>query len=75
MQGTFGPGVLMLRCVKHVARNLRNNMTKAKNLRGFAANERSALQKAYGHLGINWVTAMILLESRVHRCNTLATKM
>ena len=55
MQGTFGPGVLMLRCIKHVARNLRNNMTKAKNIRGFAANERAALQKTHGHLGIDWV--------------------
>ena len=49
------PNAKSLRCIKHVARNMRKALQRLQNIRGFAKNERELLKKTSGHLGIDWV--------------------
>ena len=49
------PSATAKQCVKHVDRNMRKAIARLQSIRSLNANERAALKKSHGHLGIDWV--------------------
>ena len=49
------PKAIVMRCVKHIDRNLRKALQRLQGIRSFATDERESLGRNYGQLGIDWV--------------------